>query len=93
MTWLWFDRAGPRAARIRNRVGVAAASIALYWGPWGADRWLRGDHSPWLVLPVVIMRECAVLAGIAGILALCARPTERQGRTRVSPEVGQLATP
>ena len=93
LTLLAFDDTASRAARIRNLVLVAAASVALYWGPWGADRWLQGDHSAWLVLPVVLQRECALLASIACIAALCARPRASQVRTRVSPEVGQLAAP
>ena len=93
LTLLAFDAEVTRAARIRTAIGVAAASVALYWGPWGADRWLQHDHSVWLVVPVVVQRECAVLASIACIVALCVRHSESQGTTRVAPEVGQLATP
>jgi hypothetical protein len=93
LTLLAFDPTASRTARIRNLVLGVAASVALYWGPWGADRWLQGDHSTWLVLPIVLQRECALLASIACIVALCVRRPVRTRKIRVAPEVGQLATP
>jgi hypothetical protein len=93
MTLLAFDTAAGRTAHVRNVIGIVIAVAMLHWGPWGADTKLQGSPSAGLVLPLVLQRECALLASIACIVALYARRPVRTRKIRVTPEVGQLATP